>query len=134
MVTHGNCNEGGTERVKVYVRIRPLTEVEKGRGEDQVWFLYFSWLYIAVIQVLLLVKTLLRQGACSFIQGCVAVQNEEVLLLKAPKESQNMKAAERGIGPSVHQFSFSRVGVSGSPLLVFVLLYCLNTHWHDQLL
>lgn len=35
-VTRGNCDEGSTERVKVYVRIRPLTEVEKGRGEDQV--------------------------------------------------------------------------------------------------
>lgn len=36
VVRHGNCDDGGTERVKVYVRIRPLTEVEKGRGEDQV--------------------------------------------------------------------------------------------------
>ncbi|XP_003971316.2 kinesin-like protein KIF20A [Takifugu rubripes] len=76
VVTRGNCDEGSTERVKVYVRIRPLTEVEKGRGEDQ---------------------------------GCVAVQNDEALLLKAPKESQNMKTAERGIGPSMHKFSFSKI-------------------------
>lgn len=51
----------------------------------------------------------------------MAVQNEEALLLNAPKESQNMKTAERGIGPSMHKFSFSKVGVLDSPLFVFVL-------------
>lgn len=51
----------------------------------------------------------------------MAVQNEEALLLKAPKESQNMKTAERGIGPSMHKFSFSKVGVSDSLLFAFVL-------------
>lgn len=44
-------------------------------------------------------------------QGCVAVQNDETLLLKAPKESQNMKTAERGITQSMHKFSFTKVGM-----------------------
>lgn len=47
-----------------------------------------------------------------FFQGCVAVQDEETLLLKAPKESQNMRTAERGITQSMHRFSFSKVGES----------------------
>uniref|UniRef100_A0A7N6BZR5 Kinesin-like protein n=1 Tax=Anabas testudineus TaxID=64144 RepID=A0A7N6BZR5_ANATE len=42
-------------------------------------------------------------------QGCVAVQDEETLLLKAPKESQNMRTAERGITQSMHKFSFSKI-------------------------
>ncbi|KAJ0061960.1 hypothetical protein NL108_014708, partial [Boleophthalmus pectinirostris] len=64
------------EKVKVYLRIRPLTEVEKNRGEEQ---------------------------------GCVLVQDEKSLLLKAPKESQNMRNAERGIAQSMHKFSFSKI-------------------------
>ncbi|XP_070699642.1 kinesin-like protein KIF20A isoform X2 [Pempheris klunzingeri] len=69
-------DEGNTERVKVYLRIRPLTEAERNRGEEQ---------------------------------GCVGVQDEETLLLKAPKESQNMRTAERGITHSMHKFSFSKI-------------------------
>ncbi|XP_065819175.1 kinesin-like protein KIF20A isoform X2 [Labrus bergylta] len=42
-------------------------------------------------------------------QGCVAVQDEETLLLKAPKESQNMRTAEKGITQSMHKFSFSKI-------------------------
>ncbi|XP_047199553.1 kinesin-like protein KIF20A [Hippoglossus stenolepis] len=68
--------EGNADRVKVYLRIRPLTEMERERGEEQ---------------------------------GCVAVQDEETLLLKAPKESQNMRTAERGITQSMHKFSFSKI-------------------------
>lgn len=45
----------------------------------------------------------------------MAVQDEETLLLKAPKESQNMRTAERGITQSMHKFSFSKVH-----------LHCLN--------
>uniref|UniRef100_A0A8C2ZNY9 Kinesin-like protein n=1 Tax=Cyclopterus lumpus TaxID=8103 RepID=A0A8C2ZNY9_CYCLU len=69
----GSCDE---ERVKVFLRIRPLTETESHRDEEQ---------------------------------GCVAVQDEETLLLKAPKESQNMRTAERGITQSMHKFSFSKI-------------------------
>nr|XP_046267034.1 kinesin-like protein KIF20A [Scatophagus argus]XP_046267035.1 kinesin-like protein KIF20A [Scatophagus argus]XP_046267036.1 kinesin-like protein KIF20A [Scatophagus argus]XP_046267037.1 kinesin-like protein KIF20A [Scatophagus argus] len=76
VVTQGSCNEGSTERVKVFLRIRPLTETEREKGEEQ---------------------------------GCVAVQDEETLLLKAPKESQNMRTAERGITQSMHKFSFSKI-------------------------
>uniref|UniRef100_A0A3Q3WUP0 Kinesin-like protein n=1 Tax=Mola mola TaxID=94237 RepID=A0A3Q3WUP0_MOLML len=72
----GNCDEGNMERVKVYLRIRPLTETEISRGEEK---------------------------------GCVAVQNEETLLLKAPKESQNMRTAEKGITQSMHKFSFTKI-------------------------
>ncbi|XP_037324090.2 kinesin-like protein KIF20A isoform X1 [Pungitius pungitius] len=72
----GSCEEGDKERVKVFVRIRPLTETESQTVEEQ---------------------------------GCVAVQDEETLLLKAPKESQNMRTAERGITQSMHKFSFSKI-------------------------
>ncbi|XP_068456646.1 kinesin-like protein KIF20A isoform X2 [Clinocottus analis] len=72
----GSCDEGDRERVKVFLRIRPLTETESQREEEQ---------------------------------GCVAVQDEETLLLKAPKESQNMRTAERGITQSMHKFSFSKI-------------------------
>lgn len=59
-------------------------------------------------------------------QGCVAVQNEETLLLKAPKESQNMRTAERGITQSMHKFSFSKVGDS-SWCIISINLYLLWT-------
>lgn len=39
----------------------------------------------------------------------MAVQDDETLLLKAPKESQNMRTAEKGITQSMHKFSFSQV-------------------------
>lgn len=70
--------------MKVYLRIRPLTDTERDGGEEQ---------------------------------GCVAVQDEETLLLQAPKESHNMRAAERGIAQSVHKFSFTKVGEFGIYLL-----------------
>uniref|UniRef100_A0A8D3CLM6 Kinesin-like protein n=1 Tax=Scophthalmus maximus TaxID=52904 RepID=A0A8D3CLM6_SCOMX len=72
----GSGGEGNAERVKVFLRIRPLTDLERERGEAQ---------------------------------GCVAVQDGETLLLKAPKESQNMRTAERGITQSMHKFSFSQI-------------------------
>ncbi|XP_062867128.1 kinesin-like protein KIF20A [Trichomycterus rosablanca] len=64
------------EKLQVFLRIRPLTDAEKERGEDQ---------------------------------GCVCVQSEDTLLLKAPRDSQNMKSAERGITQSVHKFTFTRI-------------------------
>ncbi|XP_070774201.1 kinesin-like protein KIF20A [Enoplosus armatus] len=76
VVRQGSCDEGNTERVKVFLRIRPLFEKERDIGEEQ---------------------------------GCVTVQNEETLLLKAPKESHNLRTAERGITQSMHKFSFSKV-------------------------
>ncbi|XP_026185217.1 kinesin-like protein KIF20A [Mastacembelus armatus] len=76
LVRQGSGGEGHTEKVMVYLRIRPLSELERERGEEQ---------------------------------GCVDVQDEETLLLKAPKESQNMKTAERGITQSMHKFSFSKI-------------------------
>nr|XP_057912919.1 kinesin-like protein KIF20A [Doryrhamphus excisus] len=68
--------KGDPERVQVFLRIRPLTELERERGEEQ---------------------------------GCVDVQDDETLLLKAPKCSQNMKMAERGISQSMHKFTFSKI-------------------------
>ncbi|AWP00121.1 putative kinesin-like protein KIF20A [Scophthalmus maximus] len=76
LVRQGSGGEGNAERVKVFLRIRPLTDLERERGEAQ---------------------------------GCVAVQDGETLLLKAPKESQNMRTAERGITQSMHKFSFSQI-------------------------
>ncbi|XP_041865034.1 kinesin-like protein KIF20A [Melanotaenia boesemani] len=75
-VKPGSCDESTTEKVKVFLRIRPLTDPERERGEEQ---------------------------------GCVAVQDQETLLLKAPHESQNMRTAERGITQSIHKFSFSKI-------------------------
>uniref|UniRef100_A0A3B3ZU66 Kinesin-like protein n=1 Tax=Periophthalmus magnuspinnatus TaxID=409849 RepID=A0A3B3ZU66_9GOBI len=76
VISPGLDRHPSTTKVKVYLRIRPLTEVEKDRGEEQ---------------------------------GCVLVQDEKSLLLKAPKESQNMRNAERGITQSMHKFSFSKI-------------------------
>ncbi|XP_074841887.1 kinesin-like protein KIF20A [Carettochelys insculpta] len=42
-------------------------------------------------------------------QGCVTVENSETVTLQAPKESFTMKNSERGIGESVHQFTFTKV-------------------------
>ncbi|XP_029956987.1 kinesin-like protein KIF20A isoform X2 [Salarias fasciatus] len=75
-VKSGSGDERAMEKVKVFLRIRPLTDREKEEGEEQ---------------------------------GCVAVQDEETLMLKAPKESQNMRTAERGITQSIHKFSFSKI-------------------------
>ncbi|XP_040007021.1 kinesin-like protein KIF20A isoform X2 [Xiphias gladius] len=86
LVRQGSGGERNTERVKVYLRIRPLTETERERGEEQ---------------------------------GCVAVQDEETLLLKAPRDSQNMRTAERGITQSMHKFSFSKIFGSETTQQVF---------------
>ncbi|XP_045895747.1 kinesin-like protein KIF20A isoform X2 [Micropterus dolomieu] len=76
LVRQESRDEGNTERVKVFLRIRPLIKTERDMGEEQ---------------------------------GCVAIQDEETLLLKAPKESQNMRTAERGITQSMHKFTFSKI-------------------------
>ncbi|XP_042286397.1 kinesin-like protein KIF20A isoform X2 [Thunnus maccoyii] len=76
VVRQGSGGEGNSEKVMVYLRIRPLTEAEREVGEEQ---------------------------------GCVNVQDEETLLLKAPKDSQNMRTAERGVTQSIHKFSFSKI-------------------------
>lgn len=36
MSTQRSRDEGSTDRVKVFLRIRPLTEAERGQGEEQV--------------------------------------------------------------------------------------------------
>lgn len=36
VIRQGSGGEGNTDKVKVFLRIRPLTEGEKERGEDQV--------------------------------------------------------------------------------------------------
>ncbi|XP_072257160.1 kinesin-like protein KIF20A isoform X2 [Pyxicephalus adspersus] len=42
-------------------------------------------------------------------QGCVVVENQETLILRAPKDSFTMKNTERGMGQSVHKFTFSQI-------------------------
>ncbi|MBN3279530.1 KI20A protein, partial [Polyodon spathula] len=64
------------EKVKIYLRVRPFTDPEQEKGEDQ---------------------------------GCVFIENSATLLLHAPKDSFTMKNTERGIGQSVHKFTFSQI-------------------------
>lgn len=45
-----------------------------------------------------------------FFKGCVTIEDPQTVTLRAPKESPAMKASERGIGHSVHRFTFSQVG------------------------
>ncbi|KAM6101786.1 kinesin-like protein KIF20A isoform 2-T2 [Theristicus caerulescens] len=42
-------------------------------------------------------------------QGCVTIEDPQTVILNAPKESSAMKNSERGIGHSVHKFTFSQV-------------------------
>ncbi|KAM9302565.1 kinesin-like protein KIF20A [Morus bassanus] len=42
-------------------------------------------------------------------QGCVTIEDPQTVILKAPKESSAMKNSERGIGHSMHRFTFSQV-------------------------
>uniref|UniRef100_A0A803JNK6 Kinesin-like protein n=2 Tax=Xenopus tropicalis TaxID=8364 RepID=A0A803JNK6_XENTR len=42
-------------------------------------------------------------------QGCVTIENGELVSLRAPKDSSTMKNCERGIGQSVHKFTFTRI-------------------------
>ncbi|XP_067409857.1 kinesin-like protein KIF20A isoform X2 [Emydura macquarii macquarii] len=42
-------------------------------------------------------------------QDCVTIENPETVTLQAPKESSTMKNSEKGIGQSVHQFTFTKV-------------------------
>ncbi|XP_053573002.1 kinesin-like protein KIF20A isoform X2 [Bombina bombina] len=42
-------------------------------------------------------------------QGCIVVEDPETLVLRAPKDSFSMRNMERGIGQSMHKFSFSQI-------------------------
>ncbi|XP_068090878.1 kinesin-like protein KIF20A [Hyperolius riggenbachi] len=42
-------------------------------------------------------------------QDCVTIENAEIVSLSAPKDSSTMKNSERGIGQSVHKFTFSKI-------------------------
>ncbi|XP_054478956.1 kinesin-like protein KIF20A isoform X2 [Anoplopoma fimbria] len=42
-------------------------------------------------------------------QGCVVIENNQMVTLKAPKGSATMKSSEKGIGMSLHKFSFSQI-------------------------
>uniref|UniRef100_A0A8C1VQA9 Kinesin-like protein n=1 Tax=Cyprinus carpio TaxID=7962 RepID=A0A8C1VQA9_CYPCA len=75
-VSRRGSADDGSEKLKVFLRIRPLTDAEKERGEEQ---------------------------------GCVNVQSEDSLLLRAPKDSRNMKSAERGVSQSLHKFTFTKI-------------------------
>ncbi|XP_057216807.1 kinesin-like protein KIF20A isoform X2 [Triplophysa rosa] len=75
-VSRRGSADDGSEKLKVFLRIRPLTEAEKERGGEQ---------------------------------GCVNVQSEDSLLLIAPKDSNNMKNAERGVAQSLHKFTFTKI-------------------------
>ncbi|TNN65113.1 Kinesin-like protein KIF20A [Liparis tanakae] len=42
-------------------------------------------------------------------QGCFVIENNQTVTLKAPKGSATMKSSEKGIGMSLHKFSFSQI-------------------------
>ncbi|XP_066480508.1 kinesin-like protein KIF20A [Tiliqua scincoides] len=42
-------------------------------------------------------------------QDCLIIEDQETVTLQAPKESTAMKNSEKGIGQSVHQFTFTQV-------------------------
>ncbi|NWU59006.1 KI20A protein, partial [Dromas ardeola] len=42
-------------------------------------------------------------------KSCVTIEDPQTVILNAPKESSTMKNSERGIGHSVHRFTFSQV-------------------------
>ncbi|XP_071341857.1 kinesin-like protein KIF20A isoform X2 [Trachinotus anak] len=42
-------------------------------------------------------------------QDCVVIENNHTVTLNAPKGSATMKSSERGIGMSLHKFSFSQI-------------------------
>ncbi|XP_065687972.1 kinesin-like protein KIF20A isoform X1 [Patagioenas fasciata] len=42
-------------------------------------------------------------------QGCITIEDGQTAILSAPKESSAVKNSERGIGNSVHRFTFSQV-------------------------
>lgn len=54
----------------------------------------------------------LNQAAISpflLLQDCVVIENNQTVTLNAPKGSATMKSSEKGIGMSLHKFSFSQV-------------------------
>uniref|UniRef100_A0A8C5H7F4 Kinesin-like protein n=1 Tax=Gouania willdenowi TaxID=441366 RepID=A0A8C5H7F4_GOUWI len=42
-------------------------------------------------------------------QECIVVENSQTVTLNAPKGSATMKSSERGIGTSIHKFTFSQI-------------------------
>ncbi|KAF3703365.1 Kinesin-like protein KIF20A Kinesin-like protein 174 [Channa argus] len=42
-------------------------------------------------------------------QGCVVIENSQTVTLNAPKGSATLKSSEKGIGLSLHKFSFSQI-------------------------
>ncbi|XP_077208494.1 kinesin-like protein KIF20A [Paroedura picta] len=42
-------------------------------------------------------------------QDCLMIENQETVILRAPKESAAMKNSEKGIGQCAHRFTFTRV-------------------------
>ncbi|KAM6900517.1 kinesin-like protein KIF20A [Xenentodon cancila] len=42
-------------------------------------------------------------------QGCVVIENSQTVSLNAPQGSATMKSSEKGVGMSIHKFSFSQI-------------------------
>lgn len=42
-------------------------------------------------------------------KDCLLIENQETVILRAPKESAAMKNSEKGIGQCAHRFIFTRV-------------------------
>nr|XP_023673997.1 kinesin-like protein KIF20A [Paramormyrops kingsleyae] len=57
--------------------------------------------------------------ACDEDKGCIVLADSESVKLQAPKGSATMKSSEKGIGRSVHKFSFSQIFGSGTSQATF---------------
>lgn len=103
-------SEDSTEKVKVYLRVRPLLSSELERQEDQVSF-WGGRIQGGMIQHSRGFQEcfLLWQLCFPPSQGCVRIENIETLALQAPKDSFAQKSNERGIGQATHRFTFSQV-------------------------
>lgn len=88
------ANETQTEvthdKMRVYLRVKPLTDDEIVRGDkvcNALPFLFFK----------------------SYLQTFLQVENSKRLVIHAPKDSHNYKNTRSGISEKTHKFTFSRV-------------------------
>ncbi|XP_065609342.1 kinesin-like protein KIF20A isoform X1 [Cyrtonyx montezumae] len=82
--------------LKVFLRVRPFSVAELENHEPQIGF-NLNNLVGCFSSYFLVFK------------GCVTIEDPQTVILHAPKESPAMKNCERGIGHSVHKFTFSQV-------------------------
>ncbi|XP_015230453.1 PREDICTED: kinesin-like protein KIF20A [Cyprinodon variegatus] len=63
-----------------------------------------------MMQIYLRVRPFTKEElCCNENQDCVVIEDDQTVTLSAPKGSATMKSSEKGIGLSIHKFSFSKV-------------------------